>query len=312
MPGSIDFGVLGTTVDGDGARYERYRDLRSGPYFGKLQLNRETKGWVMDLGADNIGRRDQRFDGLFVRPGKFKGYALWDQIPMLMSQTTQTLFTEDLEGPQGVLTIQDPLQLQVQAVPGVIAPVFHSNAVVFTTDSRRYIGLGGFEYIATPELTIKSQVQYTDRQGMLPYGGSFGHSSLVEMPAPINHRLADVDAGAEYSRGAVMFRAGYNGSFFHNEDTTVDLRQSVPFDGCCGDPLERTQLAAAEQLVRFGQRHGVGQDAGTIARDRVRLDGAIEGRGRFADAPDDQLGEFDRFHWSGIASTARRARRPST
>ena len=88
------------------------------------------------------------------------GYALWDQIPMLMSQTTQTLFTEDLEGPQRVYsTIQDPLQLQVQAVPGVIAPLFHSNAVVFTTDSRRYIGLGGFDYIATPELTIKSQVK---------------------------------------------------------------------------------------------------------------------------------------------------------
>ena len=219
--GLMDFGVLGTTVDGDGARYERYRDLRSGPYFGKLQVNREKKGWVMDLGADNIGRRDQRFDGLFVRPGKFKGYALWDQIPMLMSQTTQTLFTEDLEGPQGVLTIQDPLQLQVQAVPGVIAPLFHSNAVVFTTDSRRYIGLGGFDYIATPELTIKSQVKYTDRQGMLPYGGSFGHSSLVEVPAPIDHRLADVDAGAEYSRGAVTFRGGYSGSFFHNEDTTI-------------------------------------------------------------------------------------------
>ncbi len=64
-------------------------------------------------------------------------------------------------------------------------------------------------------------MQYTDRQGTLPYGGSFGHSSLVELPAPINHRLTDVDAGAEYSRGAVMFRAGYTGSFFHNEDTTV-------------------------------------------------------------------------------------------
>ena len=92
--GVIDFGFLGTTVNGDGARYERYRDLRTGPYFGQLKVNRERKGWVMDLGADNIGRRDQRFDGLFVRPGKFKGYALWDQIPMLMSQTTQTLFTD--------------------------------------------------------------------------------------------------------------------------------------------------------------------------------------------------------------------------
>ena len=80
----------------------------------------------MDLGADNIGRRDQRFDGLFVRPGKFKGYALWDQIPMLMSQTTQTLFTEDVENPQGMMTVTDNLQAQVQAVPGALAPVFHS------------------------------------------------------------------------------------------------------------------------------------------------------------------------------------------
>ena len=55
------------------ARYERYRDLRSGLFLGKLRLNRETKGWLMDLGADHVGRRDQRFDGLFVRPGKFKG-----------------------------------------------------------------------------------------------------------------------------------------------------------------------------------------------------------------------------------------------
>jgi MtrB/PioB family decaheme-associated outer membrane protein len=41
------------------------------------------------------------------------------------------------------------------------------------------------------------------------------------MPAPIDHQYTDVDAGAEYSRGPVMFRAGYTGSFFHNEDTTV-------------------------------------------------------------------------------------------
>jgi MtrB/PioB family decaheme-associated outer membrane protein len=81
--------------------------------------------------------------------------------------------------------------------------------------------------MATPELTIKSTVQYTDRQGTLPYGGSFGHSNLVEMPAPINHRLADVDAGAEYSRGALMLRAGYTGSFFHNENTTVTFDNPI-------------------------------------------------------------------------------------
>jgi MtrB/PioB family decaheme-associated outer membrane protein len=219
--GSIDFGVRGTSVNGDPARYERYRDLGDGAYLGALRLNRETNGWVIAAGADNVGRRDQRFDGQFVRPGKLKISAMWDQIPMLLSRTTKTLFTEDLDRPQGVLTIADSLQSQVQGSPASIVQAFNSSAREFSTRSRRYRGRGDFQYIATPALTIKSTVQYTDREGTLPYGGSFGHSSLVELPAPINHRLADVDAGAEYSQGRIMLRAGYAGSFFHNENTTI-------------------------------------------------------------------------------------------
>jgi len=219
--GWIDFGVRTTSVRGDPARYERYRDLSDGAFVDRLRSNRAANGWVINLGADNVGRRDQRFDGEFVRPGKFKGYAMWDQIPMLLSRTTKTLFTEDVGQPQGVLTISDSLQSQVQTTPTSIVQAFNANAREFMTRSRRHRGRGEIEYMATPALTIKSTVQYTDREGTLPYGGSFGHSSLVEMPAPINHRLADVDAGAEYSSGALMLRAGYAGSFFHNENTTI-------------------------------------------------------------------------------------------
>ena len=110
--GWIDFGARATSVRGDPARYERYRDLGDGAYLGGLRLNRVTNGWVVALGADNVGRRDQRFDGEFIRPGKFKGYAMWDQIPMLLSETTKTLFNEDLDKPQGVLSISYGLQSQ--------------------------------------------------------------------------------------------------------------------------------------------------------------------------------------------------------
>ena len=234
--GFIDFGVRGTTTKGDAARYERYRDLGDGAFLGILRMSRQTNGWVIALGADNVGRRDQRFDGEFVRPGKFKGYAVWDQIPMLLSRTTKSLFSEDVDSPQGVLTIADSLQSQVQTNPASILQTFNSNAREFTTGSRRHRGRGEFEYMATPALTLKSTVQYTDRQGTLPYGGSFGHSSLVEMPAPINHRLADVDAGAEYSSGAITLRAGYAGSFFHNENTTVTFDNPFRITDIAGTP----------------------------------------------------------------------------
>jgi MtrB/PioB family decaheme-associated outer membrane protein len=248
--GFIDFGLRGTSVSGEPARYERYRDLGDGAFLGGLRMNREANGWVMTAGADNVGRRDQRFDGEFVRPGKFKGYAMWDQIPMLLSRTTKTLFTENFDNPQGVLTIADGLQSQVQGAPTSILQAFNSSAREFETKSRRHRGRGEFEYMATPALTIRSTVQYTDRQGTLPYGGSFGHGSLVEMPAPINHRLADVDAGAEYSSGPLMLRAGYAGSFFHNENTTVTFDNPFRLTDIAGTPSRgRSSLPPSNSFV---------------------------------------------------------------
>ena len=58
--GAIDFGVRGTSFDGDGARYERYRDLGDGLFVESLRLARARNGWVLDVTADHVGRTDQR------------------------------------------------------------------------------------------------------------------------------------------------------------------------------------------------------------------------------------------------------------
>ena len=68
--GAIDFGVRGTSADGDAARYERYRDLGDGLFVEGLRLNRAHNGWFMDLTADHVGRRDQRYLLDLARPGR--------------------------------------------------------------------------------------------------------------------------------------------------------------------------------------------------------------------------------------------------
>ncbi|HYN10908.1 MAG TPA: MtrB/PioB family outer membrane beta-barrel protein [Vicinamibacterales bacterium] len=228
--GAIDFGLRGTSVSGDGARYERYRDLGDGLAIEGVRLSRERLGWVFDFMADHAGRRDQRYRGDFVNPGKFKGWVTWDQIPMLMSRTTKTLFGCTLEDGRcesfaqpGTLAIDDAIQRQVQASPSASAlpGLFETNSVEFDTRSRRHIFEGGFQYLATPELTVNANVRRTDRSGMIPYGGNFGHSSLVELPAPVEHNLTDVNAGAEFQRDRLLLRGGYTGSFFHNDVTSV-------------------------------------------------------------------------------------------
>src|SRR5688500_12682858 len=56
--GTIDVGGQFTGTDGDEARFERYRDSRSGA-FTNLNINRQTDRYLFSAGASHIGYRDQ-------------------------------------------------------------------------------------------------------------------------------------------------------------------------------------------------------------------------------------------------------------
>jgi MtrB/PioB family decaheme-associated outer membrane protein len=216
--GTFDFGGRGSELDGDAARYERYRDLGDGLFLEGVRLFRQRNDSLFNLSADHVGRKDQRFIAYAERLGKVKSWFIWDQIPMLFSRTTRTLFS-GIES--GTLQISDAVQSQVQAQPALIGPLFNQFGSEFETRTQRNIAEGGFKYDVSEDLTIAGQVRHTNREGTIPYGGSFGHSSLVELPAPIDHSLTAADAGVEFVRDRLLLRAGYVGSFFHNDITSV-------------------------------------------------------------------------------------------
>ena len=229
--GWIDFGVRGSDISGDAARYERYRDLGDGAAFETFRLNHERGGWLFNAAADHVGRDDQRYRGDAVNPGKLKTWVMWDQIRMLMSRTTQTLYFNTASN---VFEIDNAFQSAIQASPpSSSAPsqtfptIFAQNARTFDTESRRHIFESGLEYLPTPELTVKGLFRYIDKDGGIPWGGSFGHSAVVEMAAPVQHTFNDFDASAEYSRDPVLVRFGTFGSWFHNDNTDVTF--DTPF-----------------------------------------------------------------------------------
>ena len=86
--GWVDFGVRGTSITGDSARYERYRDLGDGLFLEGFRWRAEKKGWFMDFDASHVARRDQRTSHGSCGPASSK--AGHDQIPMLLSETTRT------------------------------------------------------------------------------------------------------------------------------------------------------------------------------------------------------------------------------
>jgi MtrB/PioB family decaheme-associated outer membrane protein len=219
--GSFDFGIRGTSTTGDAARYERYRDLGDGLFLERIRHSTQQNGWLIDLGADHVGRKDQRFTGSFVNPGRFKIAAGWDQIPMLLSRTTNTLFDRSTPG---VLKIDDAIQASAQAAAANLAN-FLGQAQTFTLDSRRHLFTAGAEYLANRDnrsgLRVDANVRQINRDGSIPFGGSFGHSQVVETLAPVKHRTTDFDTSAEYLRGNLLVRGGYHGSWFDNSVTSL-------------------------------------------------------------------------------------------
>ena len=246
--GWFDFGGRGTSTTGDAARYERYRDMGNGLFLENARLVRDRNGWLVSLNAEHVGRTDQRYQGTFTKPGRFKGWASWDQIPMVMSFTTQTLFVP----PTTELTIEDPLQQTVQTNINNLPAVFEQNARTFDTKSRRDIFLTGFQYLATPELSLNAQYRYMNRDGSIPYGGSFGHSSLVEVPAPVRHQTNDLEGSAEFARDPVLLRASYSGSWFSNEITQLAYDSPFRLTDISGTPGRgRNSLPPGNSFVQF-------------------------------------------------------------
>jgi MtrB/PioB family decaheme-associated outer membrane protein len=245
--GFVDFGIRGTNVDGDAARFERYRDLGNGLFLERAQLDREANGWLFSLDGQHVGRRDQRFSADAVDPGRVKASFMWDQIPMLLSRSTRTLHTGV---GTGTLSIDDALQAQVQGTPSAIASVFNQFGREFETKTRRHIADGAVEYFASEALTLRTNFRRTNREGTIPFGGSFGHSSLVEIPSPTQHTLSDFSADAEYVRDPLLLRGGYTGSWFHNDVTALIFDNPFRATDITGTPAAgRLTLAPSNSFI---------------------------------------------------------------
>jgi MtrB/PioB family decaheme-associated outer membrane protein len=212
----FDVGVRGTNVNGDSSRFERYRDMGSGLFLETARATREGHGLIFDFSGQHVGRRDQRLIGEVVDPGRLRAAFMWDQIPMILSRETRTIYTGL---GTNVLQIDDAIQRAAQQNVNALNPLFNQLAGKFDTKTRRLVGDGRVEYDATDALTLRALFRRTDRDGAIPFGGSFGHSSVVELPLPTQHQLSDFNADAEYVRDPILVRGGYTGSWFHNDFT---------------------------------------------------------------------------------------------
>jgi MtrB/PioB family decaheme-associated outer membrane protein len=210
--GSFDVGGRVTDVDGDAARFQRYRDLRDGPFLENFRYQRDTERWLFRSIFEHIGYRDQRYDAEFNRFGKVKAWFQWDQIPLFYSQDTRTPYTAQTPG---VLTLDDQSQLA-----GVLANVA-ALAIPIELRQRRDTARFGLLAYATSQLDFSVNLATSKRDGHMPWSGTFGFNNAVELPVPLDQRTTDMAAAAEWGNDRGSLRLQYDGSWFTNDVQTL-------------------------------------------------------------------------------------------
>ena len=243
LTGTVDVGARITSTTGDDARYERYRDLRSG-FASTIGFGKKTDRVMWDVTAVNVGYRDQKYTGDYTN-GRAIVFGLFDSIPLNYSYLTSTPWVQTSTG---VFTLDDAAQTAVQnKVPGVVGvpqtvanlsttSIYRTLAQPFDLQSRRDTTGAGLLYRLSPDLGVNISFSSAKKSGNQPYGMSFSFNNANELPMPIDNRTNDMSAGLEYANTTGMIRVGWDASWFNNNiksivwDNPLRITDTTPFD----------------------------------------------------------------------------------
>ena len=215
--GEAEFGGRVSSVSGDAARFERYRDLRSGPTLDRARYERIKERWEFKAALNHAGYRDQQYAAGFNQYGKLKATFLWDQVPFFYSIDTRTPYSSPAIG---VFRLNDSFQAAIQSAAATTSALA-ADLRRFDLRSQRDTADARLSYRATPALDLRASFTSTNRTGAQPWGAAFGQSNAVELPVPIDRRTNDVNATAEWSNDRAMGRLAYDGSWFNNHIETL-------------------------------------------------------------------------------------------
>jgi len=235
--GEVEFGGRASSISGDAARFQKYRDLRNGPTVDRARYAKTKERWEFKAALDHAGYRDQRYTAGFNQYGKLKATFQWDQVPFFYSVDTRTPFTSPSTG---VFRLNDAFQTAVQSASATTT-IYSSDLRRFDLRSQRNTADARLDYRATPRLDLRMSFTSTARTGAQPWGASFGQSNAVELAAPLDRRNNDMNATAEWSNDRAMGRVAYDGSWFNNHIDRLIFDNPLRVSDAAGLPSQGQQ-----------------------------------------------------------------------
>ncbi|MEI6243906.1 MAG: MtrB/PioB family outer membrane beta-barrel protein [Acidobacteriota bacterium] len=250
LSGTFDLGFRGSSVTGDKARWERYRDLRDGvTTWGDFGQDREN--YKLRIRVSNAGYHDQKYVMDYNRYGKLKFTASWDSIPLNYSYDSKTPW-KDAGNNVWTLDAATRLNVQNKTLPaGYVGigstaanftqpSIYNTIATPFKMQARRDVLAFGLKYKMTNALGLNLAFTSTKKSGNQPYGASFAFNNGNEIPMTLDNRTNDLTAALEWTHATDgMFRVAYDGSWFNNAFT------SLTWD----NPLRATDYTTGKPVV---------------------------------------------------------------
>ena len=223
--GSMDFGGRFTSVTGDEARYERYRDLRDGAATD-IDLGKDTSKYLFNLEC-----KQHRLSGSALpsrlrreREAEARVWLGLHPAELQLHQHNALGGTVAWSVERSSLAARQAVQDKVPGVVGVPSTpaqlsqpsIYRGLATPFDLQYRRDNATANAKYAFTKDTTFDLAFKSSRRNGFRPWAASFAFNNANELPMPLDDKTNDVTAGFEYVKPEGMIRIGYDGSWFNN------------------------------------------------------------------------------------------------
>ena len=244
--GAVDFGGQFSSTDGDEARYNRYKDLRSGALLDAFKYTREDENWIFNATGHHVGYRDQKFVAQFRNYERARISFTWDQIPLFYSTADSDQFgllsaTPFRRVGDGEYRINDAVQTTLQAIcptppcsadsatnsrlqaqrQAALGQLINQEAQTLDIRHRRDVALLDASVAVFKNTNLLFHFQNTTKEGTQPWFASFGFNAANELAGPVDHRTTDVGAALEWSNTKGVVKVGWDGSWFQNNVSTL-------------------------------------------------------------------------------------------
>ena len=200
-----------TSVVGNKAKFNEYRDVRDGVY-GDVNLKYDYEKYYMDLNARDMGYDTQRYSiegGIW---GDFKFKLNYDEIPHNITYDAKTFYSG-----AGSSNLTYPTH----------PPSTDTNTwSTFDYSTKRKNYGGGFKLDALKPFFFDVEASSEQRTGIYPLGaaGTTPGGISIELPVPIDYKTDSVSMSAGYIRNPLRLSFGYFYSSFTNSNLNLNFR----------------------------------------------------------------------------------------